>query len=80
MIVDDADAVYARAKEAGAEIVIAIEDKPYGGRGFTCRDLEGKTVACGDVRSVGEVRAISYLLSAISYQPDTGPFAAEGGG
>ena len=43
VIVDDADAVYARANEAGAEVVVAIEDKPYGGRGFTCRDLEGKT-------------------------------------
>ena len=43
IIVDDADAVYTRAREAGAEIVIAIEDKPYGGRGFTCRDLEGTT-------------------------------------
>jgi uncharacterized glyoxalase superfamily protein PhnB len=41
LIVEDADAVYTRAKEAGAEIVIDIEDKPYGGRGFTCRDLEG---------------------------------------
>ncbi len=42
IIVDDADVVYARAREAGAEIVLAIEDKPYGGRGFSCRDLEGK--------------------------------------
>ena len=40
LIVSDADAVYARAKAAGAEIVFDIEDKPYGGRGFTCRDLE----------------------------------------
>jgi len=42
LIVPDADAVYARAKAAGAEIVFDIEDKPYGGRGFTCRDLEGR--------------------------------------
>jgi uncharacterized glyoxalase superfamily protein PhnB len=42
LIVGDADAVYARAKAAGAEIVSDIEDKPYGGRGFTCRDLEGR--------------------------------------
>lgn len=40
LIVSDADAVYARAKEAGAEIVFDIEDKPYGGRGFSCRDME----------------------------------------
>jgi uncharacterized glyoxalase superfamily protein PhnB len=42
LIVDDADAVYARAKAAGAEILFDIEDKHYGGRGFTCRDLEGR--------------------------------------
>ena len=41
LIVSDADAIYARAKDAGSEIVFDIEDKHYGGRGFTCRDLEG---------------------------------------
>jgi uncharacterized glyoxalase superfamily protein PhnB len=42
LIVENADAVYARAKAAGAKIVLEIEDKPYGGRGFACRDLEGR--------------------------------------
>jgi len=41
LVVDDADAVYARVKAAGGKIELDIEDKPYGGRGFTCRDLEG---------------------------------------
>jgi uncharacterized glyoxalase superfamily protein PhnB len=41
VIVSDADAVYARAKGAGAEIVLEIKDEDYGGRGFTCRDIEG---------------------------------------
>lgn len=41
LIVKDADAVFARVKAAGAEILLDIEDKHYGGRGFTCRDLEG---------------------------------------
>lgn len=41
LIVSDADAVCARAKAAGAEMIFDIEDKPYGGRGFTCRDPEG---------------------------------------
>ncbi len=40
LIVDDADAVYERVKANGGEIAIEIEDKPYGGRGFTCRDPE----------------------------------------
>ena len=42
LIISDADAVYAQAKAAGAEMVFDIDDKPYGGRGFTCRDLEGR--------------------------------------
>jgi uncharacterized glyoxalase superfamily protein PhnB len=41
VIVSDADGVYANAKAAGAEIVIEIKDEDYGGRGFSCRDLEG---------------------------------------
>jgi uncharacterized glyoxalase superfamily protein PhnB len=41
VLVADADAHYARAKAAGAEIVIDIKDEDYGGRGYTCRDLEG---------------------------------------
>lgn len=41
VIVVDVDAHYARAKAAGAEIVIDIADQDYGGRGYACRDLEG---------------------------------------
>lgn len=41
VIVSDADAIYEQAKAAGAEIVMDIEDADYGGRGFSCRDLEG---------------------------------------
>ena len=42
LIVTDADAIYHRAKAAGATIVIEIKDEDYGGRGFSCRDLEGR--------------------------------------
>jgi uncharacterized glyoxalase superfamily protein PhnB len=41
ILVTDADAMYERAKAAGAEIVFDIKTESYGGRGFTCRDLEG---------------------------------------
>jgi uncharacterized glyoxalase superfamily protein PhnB len=41
LVVDDADAHLARARAAGAEIVLDIGDKEYGGRDYTCRDLEG---------------------------------------
>ena len=41
LIVADADAVYQRAKAAGARIELEIKDEDYGGRGFSCRDLEG---------------------------------------
>lgn len=41
LVVPDADAVYATALKAGAAMVMDIRDMDYGGRGFTCRDLEG---------------------------------------
>jgi uncharacterized glyoxalase superfamily protein PhnB len=41
LIVADADIAYARAKSAGAKIVLEIKDEDYGGRGFSCLDLEG---------------------------------------
>ncbi|MBL9093724.1 MAG: VOC family protein [Planctomycetaceae bacterium] len=41
VVVPDADVVYARVRAAGAEVVIDIKTEDYGGRGFTCRDLEG---------------------------------------
>jgi uncharacterized glyoxalase superfamily protein PhnB len=40
LIVSDADAVHATAKAAGAEMVLDLRDMDYGGRAFTCRDLE----------------------------------------
>ena len=41
VIVADADSHYARAKAAGAEIVMDIKDEDYGGRGYSARDPEG---------------------------------------
>jgi uncharacterized glyoxalase superfamily protein PhnB len=41
IVVPDADAHYARAKAAGAEIVFDIKDEDYGGRGYAARDPEG---------------------------------------
>ena len=41
LIVEEADAHYARAKAAGAEIINEIKDQDHGGRLYTCRDLEG---------------------------------------
>ncbi len=37
VVVSDADAMYARARAAGARIVMEIRDEDYGGRGFSCR-------------------------------------------
>lgn len=41
IVTDNPDEIHRRAQAAGVEIVMPIEDKGYGGRGFTCRDLEG---------------------------------------
>ena len=42
VMVADANVVYVRAKAAGAKIVMELKDEEYGGRGFSCRDLEGR--------------------------------------
>ena len=41
VIVADADAHHARAVAAGAKVVYALRTEDYGGRGYSCRDLEG---------------------------------------
>jgi uncharacterized glyoxalase superfamily protein PhnB len=41
LIVADCDALYSRAKAAGATILLDLETKDYGGKGFTCSDPEG---------------------------------------
>ena len=41
VVVDDADAILAKAEAAGAEIVVPIRNEDYGGRGFSLRDPEG---------------------------------------
>ena len=41
VVVEDADAHYARAVAAGAEIVRELEDTPYGSRDYSARDPEG---------------------------------------
>ena len=45
--VPDPDGHYQRAIAAGAEIVVDLENKPYGGRGYSCKDPEGYVWAFG---------------------------------
>lgn len=45
--VDDADAAFRRARDAGAEIVEELNDKDYGSREFICRDPEGNVWCFG---------------------------------
>lgn len=47
LVVKDADVIYQRAKAAGAKIVIDIKFEDYGGRGFSCLDLEGRLWSIG---------------------------------
>ncbi len=41
VVVREIDAHYARAEAAGAPILIPLQGEDYGGRRYTCRDLEG---------------------------------------
>jgi uncharacterized glyoxalase superfamily protein PhnB len=47
VIVEDCDEHYARAVAAGAKVLLDIEDKDYGGRGYSCRDPEGHVWSFG---------------------------------
>ena len=54
VIVEDPDAHHAQATAAGAEIVLDIKDQDYGGRGYSCRDVEGNVWSFGDFDPWGE--------------------------
>jgi len=45
--VPDADTAFARAKAAGAEMLMGLTDQPYGSRDFICRDPEGQVWCLG---------------------------------
>ena len=46
--VDDVDVHHARAKAAGAEIIMELKDTDYGSREYMARDLEGHVWSFGD--------------------------------
>jgi uncharacterized glyoxalase superfamily protein PhnB len=50
LVVDDPDALYARAKAAGAEIARELVDEDYGSREFAVRDPEGNVWSFGTYR------------------------------
>ncbi len=47
VVVDDPDAVLARAKELGAQVIRDLEDTDYGSRGFSVADTEGNRWSFG---------------------------------
>jgi uncharacterized glyoxalase superfamily protein PhnB len=47
VVVDDADAVYARAKAAGGKIVRELKNTDYGSREFTVKDHDGHSWTVG---------------------------------
>jgi uncharacterized glyoxalase superfamily protein PhnB len=47
IVVEDADAAYKRAIDAGAAVVRPLADMPYGSREFTIKDPEGHSWSAG---------------------------------
>jgi uncharacterized glyoxalase superfamily protein PhnB len=47
LVVDEPDAHFARAQAAGAEMVMALTDQPYGSREYAARDPEGNVWCFG---------------------------------
>jgi uncharacterized glyoxalase superfamily protein PhnB len=54
VIVEDPAAHHARAVAAGAQIVMPLEKKDFGGSGYSCRDLEGHVWSFGDYDPLAE--------------------------
>ena len=50
LVTHDSDAVYARARAAGAEVVMEMHDTDYGDHGFSVRDPEGNVWSVGQYR------------------------------
>jgi uncharacterized glyoxalase superfamily protein PhnB len=50
VVVEDPDSLHARAKEAGAEIVMEPTEQDYGSRDFIARDPEGNLWSFGTYR------------------------------
>jgi uncharacterized glyoxalase superfamily protein PhnB len=50
VVTDDPDAVFARAKAAGAQITTPMNETGYGSRGFEARDPEGNRWSFGTYR------------------------------
>lgn len=50
VVVDDADALFARVRDAGAEITDELHDTDYGSRDFGIRDPEGNRWSFGTYR------------------------------
>ena len=41
IIVEDIDAHYLKARNAGAEMIVDLQEEEYGGKTYTCKDIEG---------------------------------------
>lgn len=53
VVVDDPDAVFARARDLGAQVVREMEDTDYGSRGFSVTDAEGNRWSFGTYAGQG---------------------------
>jgi uncharacterized glyoxalase superfamily protein PhnB len=74
IVVDDADAHYARSLEAGAEVVLEIKSDGLGRRGYSCRDPEGHIWNFGTYnpgRSYSATPALPYIQAPATPAPAT---------
>ena len=65
VVIDDPDSLYARARDAGAEIVMEPTDQDYGSRDFAARDPEGNLWSFGTYRP----EAVSYTHLTLPTTP-----------
>jgi len=63
---EDPDALYARAKAAGAEVTMELTDQDYGSREFAVRDLEGNNCSLG-------TEVLTWAQRALTASPHHAP-------
>ena len=63
VVVTDADLVYLQAKAGEAKIAVDIRNEDYGGRGFSCYDLEGHLWSFGSYDPWASQSAIDEHVS-----------------
>ena len=76
-VVDDIETHFNRARAAGCEIVIGLQDRPNGGKAFTCRDPEGHLWCFGTYDPWQHHQPVQELVAVEQEYTTLAPYVAQ---